>query len=88
MANNLIKNETNVFYTVEISEGVKVRKCEFYSGQVRRVEVTRKEDEFEKFPNEDYSKKVATYIGGSVTKHTRTEVITEVTEEIKFKGEN
>lgn len=87
MANKLIKNVTDIFYTVKINDSVSVFAAEFYGGEVRVVHVSRSESKVQKFRDIKQAEKVAWYIGGYITKHTRTEVITEVTEELKKEEE-
>lgn len=83
MGNNLIENKTNVFYTVELSEGVGVRESHFSGGEVYKVDITREDSHFHEYPNLNQPLRVAEYVGGKVIKHTRTTVVTEVTEEVK-----
>lgn len=87
MENNLIENKTDVFYTVKSTGVTAVCESDFYGGKVDRVEVTQAAHKVKKFPNKETAQKVAAYIGGKIIKHTRTSVITEVTEEIKFEEE-
>jgi len=85
MANKLVKNETNIYYTITVNDESYLRNVEFYSGRVDKVDlrpVTGYSIEPWKAPNQEAALKVARAIGGKITKHTRTEVITEVTEEI------
>lgn len=86
MANNLIKNETEVFYTVEVNENLVVAKVELYHGKIESAVVRRKKEQpnGRTFTNDETAQKVAIYVGGKVIQHTRTEVITEVTEEAVF----
>lgn len=83
MSNNLIENKSEVFFTVRVKDGLFVKVAEMYGGDVRDVNVSSKEGNSYKFPNRDIAKKVALYVDGIVIKHTRTRVVTEVTEEVK-----
>ncbi|KNE19689.1 hypothetical protein KM914_14385 [Virgibacillus pantothenticus] len=82
MANNLIKNKTKVFYTVKVKEGMFVRRAEFAGGRVIDLNVTDQESESYKYENKETAIKIALYTNGKIIKHSRTEVITEITEEI------
>lgn len=88
MTNNLINNETTVHYTVSVNENVIVKRAEFYSGEVGKVEVSQRKEDAYKYKEKETAKKIAFYVGGKVIKHTRTIVVTEVTEEIDIKEEN
>lgn len=88
MENNLIKNETEVYYTVLSKEGVTVSDSYFSRGELKDVQITRESSKAKKYPNKEVAQKVAAYIDGKIIKHTRTEIITEVTEELKLEGEN
>ena len=82
MANNLIKNETNVFYTVRVKNGLFVKVADFYYGKVEVVVVTDNEKDIKNFSDKNSAVKVAAYVGGTIIKHTRTTVVTEIAEEI------
>lgn len=88
MANNLIKNKTHVFYTVQASENTVVSHSDFMSGKVRHVSVSREIDDANKYTDKETAVKVAKFAEGKLIKHTRTEIITEVTEQIKLVEEN
>lgn len=88
MTNSLLKNETEFFYTVQASENTVVSRSEFYGAKLREVQVSRNFNEAFRYPNKDVANEVAVYVDGAVIKHTRTTVVTEVTEEIKIEGEN
>lgn len=88
MANNLIKSETNVFYTIKVNDEVFVSSASFYGGNVNMVEVTRTKNNVYQTSDKKTAQKVANYIEGKLVKHIRTEVITETTEEIKLEDAN
>ncbi|GLC89366.1 hypothetical protein [Lysinibacillus piscis] len=80
MTNNLIKNETNIYYTVQFNNEVVISKVNWdYQGQVFHVQASRKKDDAHMFQHEDDARKVANYVRGKLIEHTRTEVITEIT---------
>ncbi|MFJ7950749.1 hypothetical protein ACIQZG_04375 [Lysinibacillus sp. NPDC096418] len=87
MANNLIENETKVFYTVRIKDGLFVKHAEMYRGRIESTKTTREEDSAEVFANELIASEVASYVDGTVTKHTRTTIVTEITEDVVPKGD-
>lgn len=87
MTNSLLKNETEIFYTVQASENTVVSRSEFYGGKLKEVQVSQEANKAVKYPNKDIGKEVAAYVDGVLIKHTRTTVVTEVTEEIKIEGE-
>lgn len=87
MANKLIKNETKVFYTVRIKDGLFVRHAEMYRGRLESTKATRVEADAEVFNNDLIASEVASYVDGTVTKHTRTTVVTEITEDFVLKGD-
>lgn len=86
MANNLIKNETNVFYTVKTNEGLVVSEARIYGGRVENVQVSRSDQDASRYNSKKTAQEISQYIEGQLIRHTRTEVITETTE--KIEGEN
>lgn len=87
MENNLIENKTTVFYTIKSTGTTAVCEADFYGGKVDRVEVTQTAHKVKKFTSKETAQKIAMYIDGTLIKHTRTEIITEVTEELKLEEE-
>ncbi|WP_121603804.1 hypothetical protein [Virgibacillus sp. Bac332] len=84
MTNQLIKNETKVFYTVKIKEGLYVKRSEFFGPDtIKDLKVTTDREESYVYDNQKTAMKVALYAEGKIIKHTRTQVITEITEEIE-----
>lgn len=83
MANNLIENTTNVFWTVELQGELYVKDYSIYGGKIEKVDIVRGEKDACTFNNSEMAVKVAYFANGKVIKHTRTKVITEVTEEFE-----
>ncbi|GIO18109.1 hypothetical protein J18TS1_12090 [Oceanobacillus oncorhynchi subsp. incaldanensis] len=86
MANSLIKNETNVYYTVSVNESSYVKNVALSGSKVEKVDL-RPLSKYGNTPwksgNREAAIEVARGVGGKITKHTRTEVITEITEELE-----
>ena len=88
MGNNLIKNDSRVFYTVQASQTTVVSSSDFRNNTLRGVGLSRESSDAYQYPNKEVASRVAAFAEGKLIKHTQTEVITEVTEEIKFEEEN
>lgn len=83
MGNNLIENTTKVFWTVELQGDLYVKYYSAYHGEIEKVEIVKDEKDAYTFNNSEMAVKVAKYANGKAVKHTRTTIVTEVTEEVE-----
>lgn len=91
MKNELIRNDTDVYYTVQVKDGLLVTSADFIrhgnivnGAMVRAISNAR---EANRFASLEKAAAVAHYVGGTVTKHTMTEVVTVVSEDIRIEGD-
>lgn len=84
MANNLIKNETNVFYTVQVNEGLYIQANRSDGIAAITPSVTNNKERAHHFNVDSLAKEAALYTKGKLIKHTQTTVVTEITEEIEI----
>jgi len=78
----LLRNDTVIYYTVRVKDGLYVTHTDIYNGNVTAVRVQEVEEEAYKFINEKGAKQAARYVEGTVTKHTETEIVTVISEDI------
>lgn len=83
MSNKLIENTTKVFWTVELQGDLYVKNYSAYRDGIEKVEIVKDERDAYTFNNSETAVKVAKYANGKAIKHTRTTIVTEVTEEVE-----
>lgn len=82
MENKIIKNKVTEYYRVKVGEELYVSSFRENS----RAEITSvnlSKDNYDDYNNVAISEKIADFVGGKVVKHRRTEIITEIIEEVE-----
>lgn len=93
MEGNLIENNVQVFYTVEVNEGLYVESSNIFSNEdksvikVTSVMITQDKRDKYHYTNLDIAKAIAKYVKGKVIEHTRTTITTETTRELPLEEE-
>lgn len=80
MEDKLVNNSAEVFYSVEIKEGLFVELSNIGGGIVRDVSVTTVQSQAMRYMDIEAAKLVAKYVKGKIIKHVRTNIVTETRE--------
>lgn len=83
--NNVLMNELEVYYTVEVGVDLVIEGADYSSlGVFRNVRLGTRKKSKEKFYNLTHAENAALFCNGKVLKHTINKIMTEQVEEIEF----